>query len=123
MKTQRFAFVLTGINLVLLLVILAQTGTAAPQAPAPVLRGSALELVDENGQLRARLNVEPEGDVVLRMLDEHGTIRVKLGASEEGSGLVLLNDATEPGVQILAKAAGTSVNLKNREGREHIITP
>ena len=75
------------------------------------------------GQLRARLNVESSGEVVLRLLDQQGTIRVKLGAATDGSGLLLANDATEPGVHLLANAAGSSVRVANKDGRERIITP
>ncbi len=123
MKIQRLAIAFTGVNLVLLLFVISQAGSAAPQSAAPILRGSALELVDDHGQIRARFNVQSDGEVILRLLDEKGTIRVKLGASAHGSGLVLLNDATEPGVQILAQGVGSSVKLKNKNGREQVITP
>jgi hypothetical protein len=57
-------------------------------------------LVDERGQVRARLSTESTGEVVLRLLDQQGTIRVKLGASTDGSGVVLANDATDVGLRI-----------------------
>jgi hypothetical protein len=79
--------------------------------------------VDEGGKTRARIDVEPSGEVVLRLLDQQGTIRVKLGAGKEGSGLLLANDATEPGVHILAKATGSSIRVVNRDGRERLIAP
>jgi hypothetical protein len=82
MRIQRIAAVFTAINLILLLATLAQARAAA-QTTSPVLRGRALELVDERGQVRGRLNVESNGEVVFRLLDQRGTIRVKLGASEE----------------------------------------
>jgi hypothetical protein len=56
-------------------------------------------------------------------MDEQGTIRVKLGASASGSGLLLLNDATKPGVQILAKAEGSIMRLKNKDGEEQVVAP
>ena len=61
--------------------------------------------------------------MVFRLLDDRGTIRVKVGADEEGSGLLLVNDATEPGVHLLAKAAGSSVKVANKDGRQRLITP
>jgi hypothetical protein len=106
-----------------LLSTLGQARSADVQGTTPVLRGRALEVVDEHGQIRARLNVESNGEVVFRLLDQEGTIRVKLGAAQDGSGLVLANDATEPGVHILAKATGSSLKLKNKDGRERILTP
>ena len=60
--------------------------------------------------------------MVLRLRDAGGTIRVKLGASAEGSGLVLLDDATEPGIHMLAKRAGTSLTLKKGQ-QQHVIKP
>ena len=87
------------------------------------MRARAFELVDNSGQVRYRLNVESDGEVVLRLLDQGGTIRVKLGAGRSGSGLVLLNDAAEPGVQVLAKAEGSSLKLVNKGGQERILVP
>jgi hypothetical protein len=123
MKIQPINIALTGVNLLLLLFLLSRVGPAAAQGNASVLRGSALELVDAQGQVRTRINVEPGGEVVLRLLDQEGTIRVKLGASTDGSGLVLLNDATEPGVQILANSTGSSIKLIDKGGQEKLITP
>lgn len=64
-----------------------------------------------------------QSEVVFRLLDDRGTIRVKLGANEEGSGLLLANDATEPGIHLLAKAAGSSMKVANKDGRERLIIP
>ena len=123
MRSDPIVIALTSVNLLLLLSTLGQARSSEAQAPTPVLRGRALELVDEHGQVRSRLNVESNGEVVLRLLDQEGTIRVKLGAARDGSGLVLANDATEPGVHILAKATGSSLKLRNKDGRERIFTP
>jgi hypothetical protein len=121
MNSTRLALGVTAINLALFLTAF----TRDPRSPdePQVLRGSALELVDERGRIRARVNVEPEGNVVLRLVDEQGRIRVKLGAGKEGSGLLLANDATEPGVHLLATGKGSSVRVVNRDGRERLITP
>jgi hypothetical protein len=112
---------MTALNLILLLA--AAVRADARRAPEPVLRGRALELVDEGGRLRARLNVEQGGEVVLRLMDQSGTIRVKLGAGADGSGLVLNNDATEPGIHLLAKPDVSSLRLATKDGRERVITP
>jgi hypothetical protein len=130
MKAQRIAVALAAVNLALLVLTLAQVGRADSPAVAPVLRGRMLELLDERGQVRSRLSVEPGGDVVLRLMDAHGTIRVKLGASEQGSGLVLLDETTSPGVQIIARRSGTpaqpattSVALTGANGKRRTIEP
>ena len=93
--TQRLAIALTAINLMLLFVSGAQRPSASAEAVAPILRGHAIELGDDRGEVRSRLNVEQTGEVGLRLLDEHGTIRVKLGAGQDGSGLLLADEGTE----------------------------
>jgi hypothetical protein len=124
MSNVRAALLITTLNLLALLVASVLHGSfASAQATAQVLRGRAFELVDDRGQIRARLNVESSGEVVFRLLDERGTIRVKLGANHEGSGLLLANDATEPGVHLLAKATGSSMRVVNKDGRERLVTP
>ena len=123
MNAMPIAVTATAVNLCLVVGGLTPPPSARPQEDAPLLRGRALELVDDRGQIRARLDVEPGGEVVLRLLDRRGTIRVKLGAGEDGSGLLLNNDATEPGVHLLAGTGGSSVKLANKDGRERLITP
>ena len=123
MSNPRVAVAITALNCALLFLLLLHGGFATAQTPTPVLRGRVLELVDDRGQLRARLNVEPGGGVVLRLLDQRGTIRVKLGADQEGSGLLLANDATEPGIHLLANARGSSMRVVNKDGRERVVTP
>lgn len=123
MRLVRVAVALTAVNLAILLAGLAQARPTGAQAGDDVLRGRALELVDEGGRMRARLNVESSGEVVLRLLDQRGTIRVKLGADKEGSGLLLANDATEPGIHLLAGAEGSRIRVANKDGRERIIVP
>lgn len=114
---------LGALNLAILAGLAVQTRPAGRERVDEVLRGSALELVDERGKARARIDVEPDGEVVFRLLDQQGTIRVKLGAGKDGSGLLLANDATEPGVHLLAKAQGSSVRVVNKDGRERVIAP
>ncbi len=123
MRTQRIATALTIVNLGFFLAALSQARATTAQTATPLLRARVLELVDERDAIRARLNVEPNGEVVFRLLDQTGTIRVKLGAGKDGSGLLLANDATEPGVHILAKAAGTTLKLANKDGRARVLTP
>ena len=123
MRSQRIAIVLSAINLLVLLAALAQARSNQARTPAPVVRGQAFELVDGNGRVRSRLNIESSGEVVFRLLDQEGTIRVKLGAAKDGSGLLLANDATEPGVHLLAKPDASTLKLRNKDGRERILSP
>jgi hypothetical protein len=121
--TQRLAIALTTVNLALLLLVWAKPAPTATPGVETVVRARALELVDEQGQVRAQLNVESNGEAVFRLRDARGTVRVKLGASEEGSGLLLLDDATEPGVHILAKSAGPTLTLRGKDGQQRVIKP
>lgn len=145
MKTDRLALTLTTANLVLLVLILARVLPSSARAtiprfgqpPAsmeaavvPILRGRALEVLDDRDQVRVRINVEEDDEAVLRLLDRKGTIRVKLGAGEDGSGLLLLDEATEPGVHVIARRTGTaaaptttSVTLRGADGRQRVIVP
>ena len=129
MKNQRLIFLLTALYLPLLFLAVALGRSTASQATTPNLRTRELELVDEKGTVRARLNVESDQEVVFRLLDKNGTIRVKLGAGENGSGLLLADEETEPGIHMVARRAGTSerpattsITLKNAEG-QRTITP
>jgi hypothetical protein len=112
------------VPLTLWLMVAPRPPVAGGPAPVPdTVRAHVLELVGEDGRLRARLNVEAGGEVVLRLLDREGTIRVKLGAGTDGSGLLLNNDATEPGVHLLAGRKGSSVRIANKDGRERVVAP
>lgn len=123
MKTNGLAVILTVFNFMLLVFIFAQSGANATQTSPQTLRARAIELVDGNGQVRAQLNVESNDEVVFRLRDAKGTIRVKLAASEEGSGFLLLDDATEPGIHVLAKRSGTSLTLTGKDGAKRVIAP
>ena len=128
MKSMRILLTLTAINLVLLGLNLVWMGRASEASPDGVLRGSGMELVDGAGKVRSSIRMEGDG-VVLRLMDAQGTIRVKLGAGRDGSGLMLADEATEPGVQLLArrKAAperpSTRILLRGGSGQERVITP
>lgn len=122
MRMRRLAVTTACIGIVLVASTLFQDHPAAAQPQPDVLRARAIELIDTRGRVRAQLNVESSGEVVFRLRDSAGTIRVKLGASDEGSGLLLANEATEPGVHILANRRATSVALQ-RGAKRHVITP
>lgn len=88
-----------------------------------VLRARMIELVDERGQVRANLLVEPSGEAVFRLRDAKERIRVKLGAAEDGSGLLLLDDRTEPAVHLLGKRTGTTVTLAEKDKETRVLRP
>lgn len=135
MNTQRLAAVLTLINLLLLAFVLAGVRPAIPEGIAPVLSGRALEIVDDQGKVRAQLivvptTVMPDGQrypetTLFRLIDTNGRPNVKIGASEDGAGMSLSGNAADQsewsGVQILAQGMNNSLKLRNRDGSEKLI--
>jgi hypothetical protein len=122
MRVRSLLTVLTGVNLALLIWLVAAGREAvAGQGVVPVIRASAIELVDDNGVVRAQLIASTGGETLLRMRDARGEVRVKLGASEEGSGLLLADQSTEPGLHILAKSGATSLTLTDTNGPRRVI--
>ncbi|MFL6581589.1 MAG: hypothetical protein ACJ8G2_12670 [Burkholderiales bacterium] len=136
MKTHRTLFVLTALNLALLLLTVAQQfGPAFAQSEPQVLRGRGLEIVDAQGRVRASIQVLPpaksqkggeEADtVLLRLITERGRPSVKIASSEPASGLSFAGPTgtKETYVTLGAKGTTSSLKLKNENGREHVITP
>jgi hypothetical protein len=120
MKTQRLPVVLTALNLALLAFLLtqmrihigAQGVRVWTNSDGSVLRGRALEIIDDEGRTRASINLHaadpatsyPEM-VVLRLIDPNGRPSVKLGTSAERGGMLAL----------VSDAQGTYVQLSGRE--------
>ena len=137
MGWRRIALVLAGLNLVLIALVLVRIRPleAKVRVSPGVLRGSALELVDAQGRVRAELKVlaadpdvkMPDGTrgspetVLLRLIDSKGGPNVKLAATEDGSGLVL---GGEKGyVQILSRGRNPHVKIVDGGGQERLIKP
>ena len=130
MRIQRLATVLTIVNLSLLIVLLAYLRPLSAQEPAPVLRGRALQIVDDAGLVRASLNVLPAGDqspetVLLRLITEQGRPSVKISASEESSGASVVGPSgtTNTWVTVKADQLKGSVLIKSEDGGEQILQP
>ena len=136
MKGQRSLVVLTVANLVVLIFILAKTMRPAVAEGVPsVLRGRALEIVDDQGRVRASLSVMPAGTsakgdrypetVLLRLITEKGRPSVKISASEEAAGVGLNGPTGTANTYVILEAKGTSSSLKlrNEDGREQIVKP
>jgi hypothetical protein len=135
MKAQWSALALTAVNLAVLLCTLAELRPAAAQGKAPVLRGSGLEIVDEQGRVRASISVLPAGTsaagdrhaetVLLRLITERGRPSVKLGASEEEAGISLAGPTGTKDTYIVLSAKGnsSSVKIRDESGREQVLKP
>jgi hypothetical protein len=137
MKTQRFAIGLTVLNLGILLFFLLRGNSAPAPEVAPVLRGHALEIVDDDGRVRAMIKVFPEDPtvkmpdgttgypetVLLRLIDSKGAPNVKIAATEDGSAVSFGGESNPTHVQVLARGKSTSLRLVNQDGREQLIKP
>ena len=136
MKGQRVQVVLTLVNLLVLIFTLAATmRPAVAQGVVPVLRGRSLEIVDDQGRVRASLNVLPAGTsahgdrypetVLLRLITERGRPAVKVSTSEQASGVSLAGPSNTNDTYVILEARGTasSLTMKDEDGREQIVKP
>ena len=143
LKSQRVVLVLTLINLGMMMFLLMHpTAGVKASGPDAVLRGRALEIVDEHGNVRASIQVFPQGParrpdgsltehgneifpeaVVLRLIRPDGRPSVKIATTERGSGLDL-SGGTDPAYMVLSADGGeTSLTLTNKDGRRQVLKP
>jgi hypothetical protein len=136
MKTKRTLFVLTALNLALLLLtVVQQFRPAFAQSELPALRGRSLEIVDAHGRVRASIQVlspaksqkgEDEAEtVLLRLITERGRPSVKIASSEPASGLSFAGPTGTKDTYVTLGAKGTtsSLKLRSENGREHVVAP
>ena len=139
MKSPRLLVSLTLLNVALVLVALIASFRPRPAWSAPssdqVLRGRALEIVDEQGRVRASLSVLPAGTsargdrypetVLLRLITERGRPSVKLSATEEASGASFAGPTgtRETYAIVEARATASALKLRSENGREQVVTP
>jgi hypothetical protein len=132
MTNPRLLLVLSALNLLLLVgLLIERTQPAFAKNVSPVLRGSALEIVDDQGRVRAQIGVHgpstvggkryPE-TVLFRLIDPTSGPVVKIGAASNG-GAIGLTDGADRGVQIFAHDTGSFVRIVDRSGREKIMRP
>ena len=115
MKTERLLILLTAVNVGLFSyqMVRPRPSTAATTDVQTVIRGRALEIVDDRGRVRASLSVLPEDPkhmwkgepypetVLLRLMSPDGRPNVKLGASKRGAadqaiGALVASSLTNP---------------------------
>jgi hypothetical protein len=131
--SQRRLVVLTVFNLLLgsflisRVLIEPQTSVAAEQPG--VLRGRALEIVDDHGKVRASIQVLPaKGEeqaetVLLRLIDRNGQPSVKLGTSEREAGLSLVGGDDVSYVVLKADLEAGSLKMTSKSDRQQLIHP
>ena len=135
MNWQRFAVVATLLNLALVIVNLSQVRPVAAQDIAPVLRGRALEIVDDHGHVRAEIKVlpaqptvkMPDGSVgypeavLLRLISSQNSPHVKLETTEDGSSMSLGGDGAY--TQLRSRGKAPFIKIVTADGRERTIKP
>jgi hypothetical protein len=130
---KRLLIGLTCLNLALLTANLIDRvqPAFAKQNSLPVLRGSALEIVDPQGRVRAQIAVLPPSTVggklypetvLLRLIDPKSGPVVKIGAASNG-GALGLTDGASRGVQVFAHDTGSFVRIVSRSGKEAMLRP
>jgi hypothetical protein len=136
MKYQRTLLTITIINVLLLLISVHRSGAVSTRE-LPVLRGRALEIVDDRGRVRASISILPADStvkmpdgttgypetVLLRLITSEGRPNVKIGASERGAGALIGGESDPTYVQILAEGPRTSVKLSDKDGRVRVLRP
>jgi hypothetical protein len=131
MKSQTIGLILTGVNLLLLVFLLAQLqpSYARKTDSASILRGTGLEIVDDHGKVRASITVLPDdrtakeakpGGIIFRLIDTYGKPMIKIGADYEGGGMTIV-DRSNGYIQLLAREKGALIKLKNVDGKEKLV--
>ena len=99
--------VISILNLVLIVFLLSRPSGAGAAGVLPVIRGRALEIVDEQGRVRASITVYPADPkvkmpdgtsgypetVLLRLVSSQGRPNVKIAATERGSAVAFGGEA------------------------------
>lgn len=136
MNWRRGGIALTTLNLLILLVDLAMNLAGvrpAAQALPQVLRGRGLEIVDDQGRMRAEIKVfpaqptlkMPDGTVgypetvLLRLINSKGAPNVKLATLEDGSAFGL-NGENDGHIQLLSRSGDPVIKIV-RNGRGKTI--
>ena len=135
-RSNRFAIGLTVLNSILFaFLLLSQTGAARGTQGIPaVLRARSLEIVDEQGRVRAQILVHgpetvngvryPE-TVLFRMADPNGGPLMKMTVAANGSALGLSDgiNGGNGGVQLYARDTASFVRVVDKAGRTQVFKP
>jgi hypothetical protein len=132
MPSPRIVYALIGFNLLLVGILVSRVSPLlAHPVPSPILRGQGLEIVDDQGKIRASITLIPPSrtdgrnypeTILLRLIDGEGKPVVKIGASDDGSGMTLMNERDE-GIQMLAQDTVSQVKVTGRNGRAQVLRP
>jgi len=132
MTMRTFPVALTLVNLGLLVFLLGRAGLPDAHGDPSVLRGRGLEIVDDQGRVRASIVLHPARTangkayaetVILRLIDPNGRPSVKLAGSERDAGLSFVGETDSTHVILKAEGARASLTLSDRDGHQRLIEP
>lgn len=135
MRTQTVLIGLTLLNLGILAVIglREQAVAAPPSASDGMLRGRGLQIVDDNGEVRASIAIhpavtQPDGSVypetvLLRLITSKGRPVVKISSSEDGAGMALSAAEGPAHIRIVSREGDPQAVMVNRAGKETSALP
>src|SRR5262245_33207951 len=136
MKGARVLLALSAVNFILLAALLVHGfDLARAESGAQVLRGRGLQIVDEQGRVRASISVLPAGrgedgtvhaeTVLLRLITERGRPSVKIAASEPASGLSFAGPTGTKDTYLILEAREhtSTLRLRNEDGKEQVVKP
>jgi len=142
MKNHRLLFAITLFNSGLVLFLLFhRVAPVGANGPAPILRARGLEIVDEQGRVRAALMILPEGParkadgsvvkgsktypetVLFRLIRPDGRPSVKISTSQQGSGISLGGGQDPTYIVMTADGGDPSLSLTNSSGHLQTIKP
>lgn len=105
------AVILLGANLLCQARLIEPVRASTPPQVQEVIRAKLIELIAPDGKVVGQLHTAEDGSANLRLRSGDGEVRVKLGASKDGSGLVLMDNNTEPGVSLYAQSGGGAATV------------
>jgi hypothetical protein len=132
-RFHKLSIALTAASFLLLVgIVLGRVpALAAKTRQAPVLRGSAIEIVDARGQVRFSVGIEApsvEGGkrfpdrVLMRFGSPGAGPGVKLVSSAEGTALLLMHN-DRPAARIETRADSAFIRIIGADGKERSIAP
>jgi hypothetical protein len=140
MKERVTQALLSAIVVLLVIHLFRGIGSSPVQAGTgqtlDVLRGRALEIVDDRGRVRASIKVHPANPkvtmpngktqpeiVLLRLIDKNGRPSVKLSCSIDGAGLMVAGESDPTYARIMSDLGTSTVTLINKDESQKLITP
>jgi hypothetical protein len=133
LKLQPMLLALTLINLALFGYAASQQMAVAAPGDDGILRGKALQIVDDAGKVRASIAIYPaeklrDGSVypetvLLRLITADGRPSVKISTTDEGAGMALSDGQGLSYVQVLASGDDPKINVVDKTGAKAAVLP